>query len=218
MVCSDAERSRCVFFFSIMGDLRFISHKDTLRMFHRMFARADLPVRFSTGFNPHPRISVVLPRPVGVASEAEAVEIRFEQPVDLADVLRRLAERSPAGLRWLSGERLEMGERLRAESVRYRLEPTDSGCQGLPDRVRELVAAKALPVERRSAKDGKCRVVDIRPYIVDCAFEDDAVGFTLRVTPGGSARPAEVAGLLGFEARMVNHRIRRVEIQWERVR
>ena len=73
---------RWVFTFSVTGDLRFISHRDTLRLLQRAVARADLPVRFSEGYNPHPRIAIPLPRPVGVASDDEAVVIEFERIID----------------------------------------------------------------------------------------------------------------------------------------
>ncbi|GAF87148.1 unnamed protein product, partial [marine sediment metagenome] len=65
-----AQRERWVFGYDVDGDLRFISHHDMLRLFARSLARAALPVRFSEGFNPHPRLSIPLPRPVGVASQA----------------------------------------------------------------------------------------------------------------------------------------------------
>ena len=66
-------RCRCALEYTIGGDLRFISHRDTLRLFQRAVARAALPVRFTEGFNPHPRMMIPLPRPVGVASQAETL-------------------------------------------------------------------------------------------------------------------------------------------------
>src|SRR3990172_12981655 len=85
-------RYRWLFAYSIDGDLRFISHHDTLRLFRRALARADLPVRFSEGFNPHPRIMIPLPRPVGIASRAEGLVVETVGLIDPDDALRRLQE------------------------------------------------------------------------------------------------------------------------------
>ena len=68
-------REKWAFEFSVTGDLRFISHRDTVRVFQRALARAALPVAYSEGFNPHPRLSLPLPRAVGVASEAELMDV-----------------------------------------------------------------------------------------------------------------------------------------------
>ena len=79
-------RHRWVFAFQVDGDLRFVSHHDMLRLFRRALARAEVPMRFSQGFNPHPRMSLPLPRPVGMASETEALMIETECDVDPEDI------------------------------------------------------------------------------------------------------------------------------------
>mgnify|MGYP001608428956 CR=1 FL=1 len=98
--------------FSIAGDLRFISHHDTLRLFQRALARAALPVRHSEGFNPHPRMTLPLPRPVGIASDAEAVIVEFDQSVAPDDLLQRLQRHTPADLNLFGVRRLAVGSTL----------------------------------------------------------------------------------------------------------
>ena len=65
--------------FKIEGRLRFLSHVETLKLFQRACARAGLQVRYSEGFNPRPRLSLPLPRPVGVESQDELLCVRVEQ-------------------------------------------------------------------------------------------------------------------------------------------
>ena len=84
-------RETWAFAFSVTGDLRFISHRDTIRVFQRALARASLPVRYSEGFNPHPRLSLPLPRPVGVASEAEIIIVEFDQAMPCGRTRRQQA-------------------------------------------------------------------------------------------------------------------------------
>lgn len=210
-----SEWEQWVFTFSIEGDLRFISHRDTLRMFQRAAARASLPVRYTEGFNPHPRLAIPLPRPVGMASQAESIVIEFEKPVNGDEVLHELEQQTPPDLKMIRAQRLEPRRRLQPALVRYRLELNGSVGADIESQVQRLMESTTLPVKRSSPKNPQTRIIDVRPYIVSMDPCNSAVEFVLRVTGGGTVKPAEVAGLLGFEPRAINHRIRRLEIQWE---
>lgn len=203
-----------MFAYSIDGDLRFISHHDTLRLFRRALARADLPVRFSEGFNPHPRIMIPLPRPLGVASCAEVIVVETERPIDPDDALQRLDRQTPEGISMLTSRRLALGERLQPTQARYQLEAKDISTEELSSRVQSLLDSKTAVVHRVSPKNPKGRPFDVRPFIADLRAAEDGVEFTLRVSQDGTAKPAEIAGLLGFDAATINHRIRRLEVLW----
>ena len=80
------------------GRLRFTSHRDFSRAFERAVFRARLPMAYSSGFNPHPRISYAGAAPTGSASEAEYLELALAEVVEPAAVLAALDEAMPAGL------------------------------------------------------------------------------------------------------------------------
>ena len=80
------------------GRLRFTSHRDFSRAFERAVFRARVPMAYSSGFNPHPRISYAGAAPTGSASEAEYLELALAQVVVPADVHAMLDEALPAGL------------------------------------------------------------------------------------------------------------------------
>jgi radical SAM-linked protein len=80
------------------GRLRFTSHRDFSRAFERAIVRARVPMAYSSGFNPHPRISYAGASPTGAASEAEYLEIGLAREVDPAEVLTALDEALPTGL------------------------------------------------------------------------------------------------------------------------
>ncbi len=208
------ERSRWMFRYTVSGDLRFISHHDTLRLFRRALVRAKLPVRWSEGFNPHPRITIPLPRPVGIASDAEAVVVSTDGPVEPEDAVQSLERHTPADLRMIAARNLKPGEKIEPVLVRYSVEPADSPISNLQARARDLLEADTVQVNRTNPKKARTVLVDLRPYIVDINLKGEEVEFTLRVTNNGTARPAEIAGLLGYQADAINHRIRRLEIQW----
>jgi radical SAM-linked protein len=80
------------------GRLRFTSHRDFSRAFERAVFRARLPMAYSSGFNPHPRISYAGASPTGSASEAEYLELALAEVVDPAAVHAALDEALPDGL------------------------------------------------------------------------------------------------------------------------
>lgn len=80
------------------GRLRFTSHRDFSRAFERAVFRARLPMAYSSGFNPHPRISYAGASPTGAASEAEYLELAMAEVVDPAAVHALLDEAMPDGL------------------------------------------------------------------------------------------------------------------------
>src|ERR687894_2924200 len=80
------------------GPLRFTSHRDFARAFERAVRRAGVPVAFSQGFTPHPKISYASAAPTGVASEAEYLEIGLQAPVDPAELIAAMDASLSPGL------------------------------------------------------------------------------------------------------------------------
>jgi radical SAM-linked protein len=80
------------------GRLRFTSHRDFSRAFERAIRRAGLPMAYSSGFTPHPRISYANAAPTGALSEAEYLEIGLTKECDPAEIRERLDRALPAGL------------------------------------------------------------------------------------------------------------------------
>jgi radical SAM-linked protein len=80
------------------GRLRFTSHRDIARVFERALRRAEVPMAYSAGFNPHPKVSWVGAAATGVASEAEYVEIALAELCDPEDVRAALDASLPEGI------------------------------------------------------------------------------------------------------------------------
>src|SRR4051812_49839172 len=79
------------------GRLRFSSHRDFQRALERALRRADVPMAYSAGFRPHPKISFANAAPTGTASEAEYVEISLTRRCDPAAVRRAFGDSPPPG-------------------------------------------------------------------------------------------------------------------------
>lgn len=198
----------------VEGDLRFISHHDMMRLFQRAVARAKLPMKWSEGFNPRPKLNLPLPRPVGMASECDLLVLECEAPVEAGEAFRKLAAQMPPGLVLTN---VETGtERVSSQParVRYRFPPDPPPDPDTASRVRHLLEQETLEIERVAHDTGKVRRFDARPHIHTMRVEGEAVEFELDIFPQGTVRPSEVAGLLGYDADAINHRIQRLEVQW----
>jgi radical SAM-linked protein len=179
------------------GRLRFTSHRDFSRAFERALVRVRLPMAYSSGFNPHPRISYAGAAPTGAASEAEYVEIGLAEVVDPAAVHAALGEALPDGLDVLEVVESAGGslaDRLEASSWLIDLVAAYDETAAA---VAAFLAAEEVPVERMTKKG--LRQFDCRGAVVSLAAEPAGSGsrLTLLLRHGTPAvRPDDViAGL-----------------------
>lgn len=87
------------FIFSKKGLMRYISHLDLMRLFARAMRRADLPLKLSEGFSPHPKLSLKRALKLGVESENEEASIILKFPVTPEDFKNRLQKQLPEGIK-----------------------------------------------------------------------------------------------------------------------
>lgn len=170
------------------GPLRFTSHRDFARAFERAIRRAGVPIAYSQGFTPHPKISYASAAPTGVASEAEYLEIGLQAPVDPDELRCALDAALPPGLDILDAVAAHSGnlaERVDASHWLVELPGLDAGT--LRDAVQRFLDAPEVPVERMT-KQGM-RAFDARAAVVSMSVRPDPTG---PATPGSSA-PSEVS-------------------------
>lgn len=90
--------------------VRYISHLDVLRSWERSLRRADLPLSYSQGFTPHPKLAFASPLPLGFTSEAEVMDVTLDERVPLPEFSKRLAEQTTEDLAVLRVEEVPMNE------------------------------------------------------------------------------------------------------------
>lgn len=155
------------------GRLRFSSHRDFQRAFERAVRRAGVPVAFSAGFSPHPRISYANAAPTGIGSEAEYLEIGLTERCDAERVRAALDRALPPDLdviEVLEARTPDFSERLEA-SV-WSIECFDIEPAQLAAAVAQLLAAPSVEVSRMT-KQG-LRTFDVRHAIVDLRLESSS--------------------------------------------
>jgi radical SAM-linked protein len=148
------------------GPLRFTSHRDFARAFERAIRRAGVPIAFSQGFTPHPKISYASAAPTGVASEAEYVEIGLSAPADPAAVRASLDSALSPGLDVLQVVVATVGSSLadRIDASRWSIELPGVAEDQLEAAVKAFLAADEIMVERMT-KQGRRRF-DTRTAVV----------------------------------------------------
>jgi len=192
--------------FSKHGKVRFISHRDVARAFDRAFRITQLPLAFTEGFSPRPKVSFGLALSVGHESDAEYLDVELRDLVDPSTLVAPLTESLPEGLE-VTGAAV-LGDRAPAlqeavTSVDYRIIPFDPRDHPLAETTLTTLvdAARAydeLPVTQ--TRKGQARVVDVKPVIRNIGLVHDAPGVALELslsTQPRGARPREVLDALG---------------------
>ncbi|HSE55400.1 MAG: TIGR03936 family radical SAM-associated protein [Nocardioidaceae bacterium] len=184
------------------GRLRFTSHRDFSRAFERAVFRARIPMAYSSGFNPHPRISYAGAAPTGSASEAEYLEIALAQEVDPADVHTALDEALPDGLDVLEvvvSRGGSLADRLEASHWRLVL-PGVTG-EAAADAVEKFLATDEVLVQRMTKKGLRtfnCReaVVSLTSHVAEVSGRECAILDVVLRHGTPSVRPDDIlAGL-----------------------
>ncbi len=142
--------------------LRFLSHLDLMTLVQRASVRAHIPLAFSQGFNPHPKIAFGPALPVGMESETEYLDMETDAGIDLLSTTKALNNTLPQGMRILEMRVVPKKAASLSGSIErytYAVEVPAGYAEGLADRVQEFLSRTAVIVE----KDGKQK--DIRPCI-----------------------------------------------------
>ena len=158
--------------FAKRGRLRFTSHRDFQRVFERAIRRAEVPVAFSAGFSPHPKISYVGAASTGAASEAEYLEISVTRVCDPAQVRAELDAALPPGfdvIEVLEARGGSLPDRIDTSHWQVTLNGVDP--REAQVAVAAFLQAESIPVER-VLKDGR-RTLDARLPVVHLGVVGD---------------------------------------------
>lgn len=167
------------FRFAVRGQLRFLSHLDLLRTMERALRRSKLPIAFSKGFSPKPKLSFGFALPVGVFSEAEYGDFEFETRLEPLQFVEEFGAQLPEGLEILQAERLPAKAAALMnviDAAHWQIFLPGRDPRELKERWRWLESVDTFVVERQT-KRGK-REINIRP----CLFSVEQIG----ALPGGA--------------------------------
>jgi radical SAM-linked protein len=188
--------------FTKQGALRYTGHLDLHRLWERAMRRADLPLSYSQGFHPQPKISLASALPLGFSSRGEVLDVRFNDEIPTEEIASRLKDSLPPDIQVTNVESVDEREpalQTQVLSATYDVhltEPVDGS--DLMRKVEELMMSESLPRERRG------KTYDLRPLIETLDVHTEADGkvwmqMTLAARDGATGRPEEVLNALGIE-------------------
>ena len=173
--------------FAKQGALRYTGHLDLHKLWERTARRAELPLAYSQGFHPQPKMNIAAALPLGFSSRCEVMDLRLQNDIPLEGLSEKLQNTLPTGIRVLNVERVDDGEpalQTQVASAEYEVtlkEPMDRS--ELERRIESVTKSESLPRERRG------KSYDLRPLIEE-----------LQVMESGSELPDQERTLTGTRA------------------
>ena len=181
---------------------RFTSHLDLHRSWGRLLRRAGLPLLYSQGFNPRPRIQLSTALPLGCTSEHELADIWLTEEIPCSEILERLQHSAPPGTRILAVERAALNEPAlprQIDAVSYIVQiDAYIAEEELSGAIHDLLLTKVLERERRG------KTYDLRPLIYELeisseGMESSSIRMKLAAKEGATGRPEEVLNALDLD-------------------
>ena len=190
--------------FTKIGYLKFISHLDLVDLFQRTLFQNKVDVKFSEGFNPHPRMSIAYPLPLGIESNSEHMEIYLNSKIDLKDFLVKMNERLPQGIKIVEAKYDDdesISNKVKSVVYAFKLLNTFYEKNKDIDLAKELNKINDMDIVEieRKRKKGKRRIFvkeNAKDYLNRLELKDDAIYAYIKMSEQGSLKPALVFDIL----------------------
>jgi radical SAM-linked protein len=227
---TDAEGAPILIKFRIAGSLRFLSHAETLRVFQRACVRAGIKIQYTAGFNPHPKLSLPLPRTVGVESEDDLLQLKVHAgrrienqsaasmlPFDCDELKKKLSDQLPQGCQLLTVSLAKDKACLQPRSATYILPVKKEHInEKLKATIGHLLASESITLQRwTDDKKSKFKMLDVRDFLKSIRIDKGTVFVECKVGSAGSIRVDEIIKLLELDTEKLAGPIRRTAVEWQ---
>lgn len=190
--------------FTKLGYLKFISHLDLVDLFQRTLFQNKVDVKFSEGFNPHPRMSIAYPLPLGIESKSEYMEIYLNSKIDLDEFVEKMNDRLPSGIKILEAKYDEdesISNKVKSVVYAFKLLKTfhdkNDGID-IASEIDKINAMDEVEIERRRKK-GKRKIFvkeNAKDYLNKLELKDDALYAYIKMSEKGSLKPALIFDII----------------------
>ena len=173
------------------GEAKYVSHLDLIRLFSRSFKRAHIPLTYSEGFNPHPKLAIALPLSVGVTSECEYMDAETDRPLTQEDI-DALNRSLPLGMH-INGLAEIIPGMKKLSDISYAEYRVTVACSGIEkEQIEAFMAREAIIVEKKTKR--KTEDTDILPDIHNMTVlgkdeEGLMLSMTLSAGPSANLKP-----------------------------
>lgn len=191
-----------------------------VRVFQRACVRAGIKVLYSKGFNPRLKLSLPLPKSVGIEVNDDLLCFQTEGNTETHEynlIKTKLSEQLPDGFELLT---------LRTAKAKASIQPclavylltvrTKYLNEKLKSRIKRLLASENLNLQRRMGlKNSRFKNIDVRPFLKSIELDDAAITVECKISMDGSIRLDEILELLELDYGMLSEPIRRIRVQWQ---
>ena len=181
--------------FAKLGALRYTGHLDLHKLWERAARRAELPLAYSQGFHPQPKMNIAAALPLGFSSRCEVLDMRLEHDIPLDGLLEKLQGTLPTGIQVTKVENVdERAPTLQTQvvSAEYEVSLADADFGSDVKRKIESVLASDSIIRTRREKE-----YDLRRLIEALDLLDGKILMKLAAREGATGRPEEVLAELG---------------------
>ena len=226
--------------FKVRGNLRFLSHAETVKVFQRACVRAGIKIQYSQGFNPRPKLSLPLPRSVGIEVDDDLLCLQVNRnrgpvPRDANEprvtghesrIKARLSSQLPQGCELLSVSVAKANASFRPSLATYVLVVKQEYLdEDLKTTIKRLLASESLNLQRRidiknskfKTKNSELKNVDVRPFLKSIKLDNRNIAVECKISSAGSIRVDEILKLLELDVEKLEAAVRRTNVQWQKV-
>ncbi len=183
-------------FYKVAGRLKFLSHKELMRVIVRAFRRARIPMEYSKGYHPHPLFSFGPSLPVGMAGTSEQLDARLTEEWAELKLKKKISENLPEGMEIVKVKSVPLKEpsiTSKVTSAVYEIDwPEESGAPG--NFIASMLSLDKIEIERKTGKGNK--KIDLRPGIYDIRWKHSKLEMHLALSPSLHVRPSEVLSIM----------------------
>lgn len=194
---------RILITFSKLGALRYTGHLDLHKLWERAARRAELPLAYSQGFHPQPKMNIAAALPLGFSSRCEVLDMRLEHEISLDGLREKLQGTLPTGIQVTNVESIdERAPTLQTQVLSAEYEVSLAGPSTslrtdfepeVKRKIESVLAAESIIRTRRGKE------YDLRPLIEGLDLMDGKIFMKLTAREGATGRPEEVLDVLGIE-------------------
>ncbi|MBC7326584.1 DUF2344 domain-containing protein [bacterium] len=183
------------------GKAKFISHLDLYRALERSLRRALLPIVFTEGYNPHPKLSFLTALELGATSDCEKAIIYLKEPLPLTQIQERLNLFLPDGIKVEDVSFLKNDE-ISADSSLFLLQiqlPENASKEAFEKAIEEFLSQPSFFIKRETKE--KVKEIDLKQFVRKLKLSDFKEGKAMlsaliAITPQGSVKPRELVQAL----------------------
>lgn len=196
--------------FTKCGDMRYLGHLELVSAFSRASRRAGLPLKYSEGFHPLPRIVFSPPIPTGIESLSEYADIELVRYMDPREVMLLMNNKLPDGIRITEAHKIPLNTPPLQNVIRGFIYRIERGGICTDDCFEKLRNGALLLTKRRAwiatiERNGKRRDMDLKVEIPEIEVSESAIRIAIKLNPRGSIRIDEAISILSGAYSPIHH-------------